>query len=89
MSRPDKPIIYHNAWNLSKQTLDQFSNRVNDGYKQVTAQSLCACSALPFVEGTVDIDGDTYCEGALIDTVNFKQLLKIIPILMKSGSAGS
>jgi predicted acylesterase/phospholipase RssA len=75
LARPDKPLIYHNAWNLSKQTLDQFSNRIGDGYKQIDAQSLCACSALPFVEGTVDIDGDTYCEGALIDTVNFKQLL--------------
>ena len=81
LARPDKPIVYHNAWNLSKQTLDQFSNRIGDGYKQIDAQSLCACSALPFVEGTVDIDGDTYCEGALIDTVNFKQLLDDHPDL--------
>jgi predicted acylesterase/phospholipase RssA len=81
LARPDKPLIYHNAWNLSKQTLDQFSNRIGDGYKQIDAQSLCACSALPFVEGTVDIDGDTYCEGALIDTVNFKQLLDDHPDL--------
>lgn len=26
--------------------------------------------------GAVDIDGETYCEGALIDTVNFKNLLQ-------------
>ncbi len=76
----DKPYIYHNAWNLSTQKLELFSN-ARDSYKPVTAQSLCACSALPFVEGTVDIDGDTYCEGALIDTVNFKQLIDDHPDL--------
>jgi predicted acylesterase/phospholipase RssA len=67
--------IYHNAWNLSKQQLELFSNRMNDKYKNINAATLCACSALPFIEGTVDIDGDTYCEGALVDTVNFENLI--------------
>src|SRR5262249_46691757 len=70
-----KPYIYHNAYNLTRQEIQLFSNK-QDKYKQITAASLCACSALPYIEGRVDIDGDTYCEGALVDTVNFKSLLE-------------
>jgi predicted acylesterase/phospholipase RssA len=79
--KPKKPYIFHNAWNLSEQDLQLFSNRdpgppSNAKYKRITPQSLCACSALPFIEQTVVIDGQTYCEGALKDTVNFEDLLK-------------
>jgi predicted acylesterase/phospholipase RssA len=77
---PDKPYLYHNAWNLSRQQLDLFSNK-RDKYRWIDAASLCACSALPFIEGTVDIDGETYCEGALVDTVNFKSLIEDHPDL--------
>ena len=76
-----KPHILHNAWNFSKQRLELFSNRAMRNVDEVvykgpiSAASLCACSALPFVEETVKIDNDIYCEGALIDTVNFKNLL--------------
>lgn len=76
LAEDGKPFIFHNAWNLSKQKLELFSSRPREGYRPITAQTLCACSALPFVEGTIDIDGDTYCEGALIDTVNFWRLLE-------------
>ena len=31
---------------------------------------------MPFIEEPVEIDGEEYCEGALIDTVNFKNLLE-------------
>jgi len=72
----DKPFLYHNAWNLNHQRMDQFSNHPKAGYKPMTAQTLCACSALPYIEGTVEIEGETYCEGALVDTVNFKNLLE-------------
>ena len=44
-------------------------------YREIDAQSVCACSALPYIEQPVEIDGETYCEGALVDTVNFKDLL--------------
>ena len=76
-----KPYLFHNAWNLRWQDIQLFSNRdpgppSHDRYKRITPQSLCACSALPFVEETVEIDGEPYCEGALKDTVNFKDLLK-------------
>jgi predicted acylesterase/phospholipase RssA len=82
-----KPFIFHNAWNITKQRLDLFSNqptfqsRSNCVYQNITPASLCACSALPYVEETVEIGGDTYCEGALVDTVNFKQLLEDHPDL--------
>jgi predicted acylesterase/phospholipase RssA len=84
---PEKPFIFHNAWNITKQQLDLFSNkpsfnsRSHSVYGKITPSSLCACSALPFVEETVEIDGDIYCEGALVDTVNFKELLEDHPDL--------
>jgi predicted acylesterase/phospholipase RssA len=82
LKKPGKPDIFHNAWNLDEQKLALFSNRAMKNtekydYKgSIDARSLCACSALPFVEGTVEIDGVTYCEGALVDTVNFDSLLE-------------
>jgi len=79
--RDDKPFIYHNAWNLSRKRLQLFSNRPQGRYKNINAQSLCACSALPFIEETVEIDGDTYCEGALVQTINFENLLEDHPDL--------
>ncbi|HEX5507732.1 MAG TPA: patatin-like phospholipase family protein [Pseudolabrys sp.] len=82
----DKPFIFHNAWNISQKRLDLFSNKPSFrsgtcSYGKITSASLCACSALPYVEETVEINGDTYCEGALVDTVNFKQLLEDHPDL--------
>ena len=75
----DKPFIFHNAWNLNKQKLALFSNRrTGDKAYQgpINASTLCACSALPFIEETVKMGGDTYCEGALVDTVNFQTLIE-------------
>lgn len=86
LKKPDKPAIFHNAWNLDQQKLALFSNRsmktTSDKVSfegTINARTLCACSALPFVEGTVEIDGVTYCEGALVDTVNFESLLEEHP----------
>jgi predicted acylesterase/phospholipase RssA len=85
----EKPFIFHNAWNLTDQKLVLFANRDKpaefiastrhevEGYiSPINSASLCACSALPFIEQTVEIDGKVYCEGALIDTVNFTNLLR-------------
>ena len=75
----DKPFIFHNAWNLDKRELALFSNRrTGDKAYQgpINASTLCACSALPFIEETVKLGGDTYCEGALVDTVNFQTLIE-------------
>jgi predicted acylesterase/phospholipase RssA len=74
------PWILYNAWNLKKKELQLFTNRKPPKstyhYKDITPASLCACSALPYIEQTVKIDEDTYCEGALRDTVNFRQLIE-------------
>lgn len=77
----DKPFIYHNAWDLDHKEIQLFSNRPEPGMKPLSAASLCACSALPFVEETVTIDGVTYCEGALVQTVDFDKLLSDHPDL--------
>jgi len=85
----EKPLIFHNAWDLDHHELTFFANRpmtvpdrADESIKKryggpITAQSLCACSALPFIEETVEIDGTTYCEGALVDTVNFEGLVDL------------
>jgi predicted acylesterase/phospholipase RssA len=75
----EKRYIYHNAWNLDDQKLELFANDVPPSgrvYPPITDASLCACSALPFVESTVEIGPTSYCEGALVDTVNFRSLLE-------------
>lgn len=88
LTKSGKPHIFHNAWNLNQQKLAFFSNQPMKKpsgkyeYKNyINARTLCACSALPFVEGTVEIDGVTYCEGALVDTVNFESLIEEHPDL--------
>ncbi|WP_024514152.1 patatin-like phospholipase family protein [Bradyrhizobium sp. Tv2a-2] len=71
--------IFHNAWNLDDQKLALFCNRLMkdpDYVGGINASTLCACSALPFIEETVQIGRKTYCEGALVDTVNFESLLQ-------------
>lgn len=53
-------------------------------YLPISAPSLCACSALPYIEQTVKIpndDGCEYSEGALIDTVSFRNLVEDHPDL--------
>jgi predicted acylesterase/phospholipase RssA len=77
----EKTFIFHNAWNLNAQKLALFSNhpmaKTNKEYRgPISARTLCACSALPFIEETVEINGVTYCEGALVDTVNFESLIE-------------
>jgi predicted acylesterase/phospholipase RssA len=88
LKKDGKPHIFHNAWNLDEKKLALFSNREMENKLEgkeynvpISASSLCACSALPFIEGTVEIDGVTYCEGALVDTVNFESLLEEHPDL--------
>ncbi len=91
------PEIYHNAWRLADDRgtegkLQLFNNkwwrhrqkvRPKD-YLPITNASLCACSALPYIEQTVQIPNDgnrNYSEGALVDTVSFSHLLDDHPNL--------
>ena len=77
----DKPYLYHNAYNLTTQRLELFSNKKSDQYQNITDASLCACSALPYIEAPVEIESMIYCEGATVDTVNFEHLLQNHPDL--------
>lgn len=78
--KPGRPVLYHNAYNLSDDRLELFSNK-DAKYPRITAETLCACSALPYIEEPVTIGGKMYCEGATVDTVNFEDLLKNHPDL--------
>ena len=84
--------IYHNAWRLpvgvnEPGRMQIFHNRPEkrpqkkDPYIKITPESLCACSALPYIEESVTIGGHEYTEGALVDTVNFKNLVRDHPDL--------
>jgi len=87
----DMPEVYHNAWRLPTKDepgkMQIFHNRrksskvAKETYLKITPESLCACSALPYIEESVFIDPDEYTEGALVDTVNFKNLLQDHPDL--------
>ncbi|MBX9635378.1 MAG: patatin-like phospholipase family protein [Magnetospirillum sp.] len=78
--QPGKPVLYHNAYNLTDDRLELFSNG-NAKYDKISAHTLCACSALPYIEEPVVLDGKTYCEGATVDTVNFEDLMRNHPDL--------
>src|SRR6202163_662321 len=72
-------FIFHNAWNLDDQKLALFSNhpmrKTNKEYVGFNNGSpLRAFSTPSFHEETGEEDGVTYCEGALVDTVNFESL---------------
>jgi predicted acylesterase/phospholipase RssA len=78
------PFIVHNAFDLDNKELVLFANgkmKSNRYRGDIGPSTLCACSALPFVEETVDIKKVTYCEGALVDTLNFEDLLEEHPDL--------
>lgn len=93
------PEIYHNAWRCADRKagitggLRLFNNKWRHywtrpkgrrDYLPITRPSLCACSALPYIEQTVKIPndhGNEYSEGALVDTVNFRNLVEDHPDL--------
>ncbi|HTP93511.1 MAG TPA: patatin-like phospholipase family protein [Xanthobacteraceae bacterium] len=80
LDRADVPTLYHNAFNVDAQKLQLFSNK-DAKYPKISAQTLCACSGLPYILSPVNIDGTTYVEGATVDTVGFWDLLQNHPDL--------
>lgn len=74
-----KPFIYHNAWNMADDRMELFCNqrRPPAGMKTLSARTMGACSALPFIIQPAVIDGVPYCEGALVHTVSFSDILDI------------
>ena len=91
LDAPGMPEIYHNAWRMPRArrpgAMQIFHNRAGadharrNGYLPITHESLCACSALPYIEQSVTIGGDEYTEGALVDTVNFANIVRDHPQL--------
>lgn len=74
-----RQAVYINAYNLEKRRIELFSNR--DPYTPITPQSLMAgSSVLYFTENRI-IDDHAYCEGAVVDTVNFRDLIENYPDL--------
>lgn len=70
------PLIYLNAFNLTQKEINLFVNRINHpSYKPITLTALKANSSILGYLENVDIDGQQYCEGAVVDTVNFNDLL--------------
>jgi predicted acylesterase/phospholipase RssA len=81
--QPDRPEIRFNAINLTAEggpRMELFTNRV-DKYDNIDMRTLCACSALPHIFAPVEVNGDIYCEGATMDTVQFINLLEDHPDL--------
>jgi hypothetical protein len=79
---PDRPVLYFTAYNLTDQRPEVFINRRDHHlYKPMTIQTLMACSALPYLLEPIEIDGKIYCEGATVDTVNFRDLIDNHPDL--------
>ena len=82
LKKSEKPTFFTTRGTLTTEAriVFQSSNEKNKRKVQykgcIDARTLCACSALPFIEGTVEINRVTYCEGAFVDTVNFESLLE-------------
>ena len=75
-------FIYINAYNKTKQQLEVFVNRKDHPkYQPITADSLTAGSSIPNYAMPYPMNGDIYCEGAIVDTVNFKDLVENHPDL--------
>ncbi len=67
--------IYVNAYNLTQKRIDLFTNRLNpETCKTITLDALKANSSILGYLQNREIDGDKYCEGSVVDTVNFKHL---------------
>lgn len=71
-----RSMIYLNAFNLSKREINLFVNRKDHtSYKPISLRALKANSSILGYLENWEIDGDRYCEGAVADTVNFKDLI--------------
>lgn len=70
------PLIYLNAFNLTQKKINLFVNRTDHPtYRPITFRALKANSSILGYLENFDIDDQQYCEGAVVDTVNFNDLL--------------
>lgn len=65
-----EPYFYLNAYNASKEIIDDFSK------EEITPEHFHAALAFPFIYGPYRLNGDLYYEGATIDCLNFKDLVE-------------
>ena len=69
------PAFTVNAYNIDAQIIDDFDKAV------LTADHLRAALAFPFIYGPYTLDGTRYYEGAVVDCLNFKDLVETHPCL--------
>ena len=66
-----KPHFYLNAYNMSKEIIENFTKDV------ITPDHFRAALAFPFIYGPFRLNGDLYYEGAVVDCLNFKDLTEL------------
>jgi NTE family protein len=65
-----KPYFYLNAYNITKQIMDDFSK------DEITLDHFKAAFAFPFIYGPYTLNGEKYYEGATRDCLNFRDLME-------------
>jgi predicted acylesterase/phospholipase RssA len=65
--------FYINAYNITDRRMDIFSKH------EINLRHYFACSSFPFIYPPTQIDGKLYFEGAAVDCLNYKSLVKKHP----------
>ena len=71
------PSFYMNAYNIDNQIIDDFTK------DEITADHFRAALAFPFIYGPYRLGGKEYYEGAVVDCLNFKDLVEKHPNLKR------
>lgn len=69
------PHFYLNAYNITRRKIVEFEKN------GITPRHFRAALAFPFIYGPYELDGELYYEGAVVDCLNFKGLMKNHPNL--------
>jgi NTE family protein len=65
------PYFYLNAYNVTKQVIDDFTRA------EITPDHFRAALAFPFIYGPYKLNDHLYYEGAVVDCLNFKDLMEL------------
>ena len=65
-----KPYFYLNAYNATNEVIDNFTKG------EITPEHFHAALAFPFIYGPYRLNGCLYYEGAVVDCLNFKDLVE-------------
>lgn len=68
-----EPYFYLNAYNATKEMIDNFTK------EEISPEHFHAALAFPFIYGPYRFNGDLYYEGAVVDCLNFKDLVERHP----------